>query len=47
MSNIYEAIKEYVWDHYKYFEFYPIDVEVDDVVYNWDQYWEILDEENV
>jgi hypothetical protein len=36
-------IKDYVDDHKKHFDAYPMDVEVDDKVYNYDEYWKILD----
>ena len=38
-----ELIKEYVDDHYKYFDYYPIDVEVNGKLYVFKTYWEILD----
>ena len=41
----YEAIKEYVDDHYTHFGFYPMEVETDTQVYTFDQYWSILDME--
>ena len=40
--TIKELIKEFVDDHKEYFGCYPVEVEVNDVVYSWDQYWEIL-----
>ena len=36
-------IKDYVDDHKENFDAYPMDVEVDDKVYDWDEYWGILD----
>ena len=36
-------IKDYVDDHKENFDAYPMDVEVDDKVYDWDEYWSILD----
>jgi|TARA_R110002167_G_scaffold206075_2_gene410104 glycerol-3-phosphate cytidylyltransferase-like family protein len=36
-------IKDYVDDHKEHFDAYPMDVEVDDKVYDWDEYWGILD----
>ena len=36
-------IKDYVDDHKKHFDAYPMDVEVDDKVYSYDEYWKILD----
>tara|TARA_R100001224_G_scaffold31457_1_gene17386 strand:+ start:2994 stop:3263 length:270 start_codon:yes stop_codon:yes gene_type:complete len=41
--RIKELIKEFVDDHKAHFHCYPMEVEVNDVVYSWDQYWEILD----
>ena len=37
-------IKEYVTDHYKHFGFYPHDVEVNDIIYTYQQYWSILND---
>ena len=37
-----EKIKEYVDDHYKYYAFYPYDVEVDDKLYSYEEYMKIL-----
>lgn len=36
-------IADYVQDHKKHFDAYPMDVEVDDKVYSYDEYWKILD----
>jgi hypothetical protein len=36
-------IKDYIDDHKEHFDAYPQDVEVDDKVYDWDEYWAILD----
>ena len=44
--TIKELIKEFVDDHKEHFDCYPMEVEVNDVVYSWDQYWEILDNES-
>ena len=38
-----ELIKESVDDHYEYFDYYPIDVEVNGKLYDFKTYWEILD----
>jgi hypothetical protein len=43
MNSDYEAIKDYVDDHYAHFGTYPMDVETDTQVYTFDQYWAILD----
>ena len=37
-----EKIKEYVDDHYKYYAFYPYDVEVDGKLYSYDEYMVII-----
>ena len=42
MLTIKQQIKEYVDDHYRYFAFYPYDVEVENKVYSYQQYMEIL-----
>ena len=44
--NEYEAIKDFVDDHYKRFGAYPMEVETDTQVYIFNQYWAILDMEN-
>ena len=36
-------IKDYVDDHKEHFDAYPMDVEVDDKVYSYDEYWKMLD----
>ena len=42
MARIKTLIREYVTDHHKHFGFYPADVEVDDVLYTYDHYMDIL-----
>ena len=42
MSEVKAQIKDYVRDHYKYYGFYPYDVEVGDVVYSQQEYLNIL-----
>ena len=42
LMNLKQLIKEYVFDHYKAFGFYPYDVEVENKVYSYQQYMEIL-----
>ena len=42
-ESIATDIKDYVDDHKKHFDAYPMDVEVGDKVYDYDEYWEILD----
>ena len=39
-----ELIHEYVYDHYKHFNFYPHDVEIDNIIYSYNEYWQILDQ---
>ena len=43
MNSEYEAIKDYVDDHYAHFDAYPMDVETDTQYYTWNEYWAILD----
>ena len=38
-----ELIKDFVDDHYKHFGYYPMEVEVEDRVYNWHEYWSMLE----
>ena len=40
-----EAIKDYVADHYEHFSCYPVDVEIDNTVYSFEEYWTILEKE--
>lgn len=42
-KQIAKDINDYVQDHKKHFDAYPMDVEVDDKVYDYDEYWKILD----
>ena len=42
MKEVKAQIKDYVRDHYKYYGFYPYDVEVGNVVYTYEQYMDIL-----
>ena len=42
IKEVKKEIKDYVRDHYKYYGFYPYDVEVGDVVYTYEQYMDIL-----
>ena len=42
MLTIKQQIKEYVDDHYRYCAFYPYDVEVENKVYSYQEYMEIL-----
>ena len=47
MTDDFEAIKEYVLDHYEHFGAYPMEVETDTQVYTFDQYWAILADFNI
>ena len=38
-----EQILDFVNDHYERFGAYPMEVETDNAVYTFDQYWSILD----
>ena len=42
LAYVKAQIKDYVRDHYKYYGFYPYDVEVDDILYTYQQYMDIL-----
>ena len=42
MSEVKKEIKDYVRDHYKYYGWYPYDVQVGDVLYTYEQYMDIL-----
>ena len=42
-KEIVDLITEYVEDHKKHFDSYPMDVEVGDKVYRYDEYWKVLD----
>ena len=42
MSEVKAQIKDYVRDHYKYYGWYPYDVEVGDVLYSYEQYMDCL-----
>ena len=42
MSEVKKEIKDYVRDHYKYYGWYPYDVQVGDVVYSYEEYMHIL-----
>ena len=39
----YNMISDFVSDHFANFGFYPAEVETDNQVYTFDQYWAILD----
>jgi len=43
LYGIAAEIKDYVDDHKEHFDAYPMDVEVNGKVYDFDEYWEILD----
>ena len=42
LNDTKRKIKEYVDDHYKYYAFYPYDVEVDGKLYSYDEYMAII-----
>jgi len=42
LKEVKAQIKDYVRDHYKYYGWYPYDVQVGDVVYSYEQYMDIL-----
>ena len=42
MSEVKAEIKDYVRDHYKYYGWYPYDVQVGDTLYTYEQYMDIL-----
>ena len=42
MKEVKAQIKDYVRDHYKYYGWYPYDVQVGDVLYSYEQYMDIL-----
>lgn len=42
-KDTYFLIKEYVDDHFKHFGFYPNDVEIDNKIYSFNEYWQILE----
>ena len=42
MKQIKAERKDYVRDHYKYYGWYPYDVQVGDVLYTYEQYMDIL-----
>jgi len=43
LKNVAADIKDYVDDHKEHFDAYPMDVEVNGKVYDFDYYWKILD----
>ena len=42
IKEVKKEIKDYVRDHYKYYGFYPYDVQVGDTLYTYEQYMDIL-----
>ena len=42
MKEVKERIKSYMTRHYKYYGWYPYDVQVGDVLYSYEQYMDIL-----
>jgi hypothetical protein len=43
--STFDMISDYVNDHYEHFGAYPAEVEVDGVVYTWNEYWRLIDDE--
>ena len=41
LKEVKKEIKDYVRDHYKYYGFYPYDVQVGDTLYTYEQYMDI------
>ena len=46
MSKLKSYIDDFVNDHWKWFGFYPMEVEIDNKVYTWEEYWIILGAED-
>jgi hypothetical protein len=46
-QNIAKDIADFVRDHKKHFDAYPMSVEVSNKIFNYDEYWEILDSQNI
>ncbi len=44
--TIQEEILDFVNDHWKHFGAYPMEVETEEGVLTWDQYWSYIGEEN-
>ena len=42
-QDISKDIADFVSDHKKHFDAYPVEVEVSGKVYSYDEYWDILD----
>ena len=42
LKEVKAQIKDYVRDHYKYYGWYPYDVQVGDVLYSYEQYMDCL-----
>jgi len=42
LKEVKKEIKDYVRDHYKYYGWYPYDVQVGDTLYTYEQYMDIL-----
>jgi len=41
-----DIILNYVNDHKKHFDGYPVDVEVNGKLYTWQEYWAIIESDN-
>jgi hypothetical protein len=38
-----KALNDFCLDHYKHFDFYPLEFEYDDVAYSFSEYWTYID----
>ena len=42
-----QKIVDFVRDHKEHFDSYPFEVEVGDIVYSYEEYWEIINKNKV
>tara|TARA_E500000318_G_scaffold90904_1_gene88999 strand:+ start:372 stop:527 length:156 start_codon:yes stop_codon:yes gene_type:complete len=47
IENISKDIADFVSDHKKHFDAYPVEVEVGERVYSYEEYWQILDSSDI
>ena len=47
MTDIKLDILDFVRDHWEHFGAYPDEVELDDQILTWDQYWSYISEEEL
>ena len=45
MESLQDIIDDYVDEYYEKFGVYPAEVKVNGVVYIWDEYWKVHDEQ--